>query len=158
MGAQVSGIKLASPKSKNATWARRYNTAFGFSEAGQVSTRFPVPGDLGGVEGWRLPRGLLSLGVLRLRGGGDRGTKSALGRSGGRPGGDAREGARGSPGSPRTQAGCLPCNMASSFFLSTRNRSSLHSGLCRGAPATRSSSEPGMGESVLRSLLEPGSD
>ena len=47
------------------------NTAFGFSEAGSVSTGFPVPGDLEGVEGWGLPRGLHSLGVLRLRGGRD---------------------------------------------------------------------------------------
>lgn len=49
--------------------------------------------------------------------------------------------------------------MASSFFLSTLNRSSPHSGLCRGRGGpTESSSEPGRGESVLRSLLEPGSE
>lgn len=41
-----------------------------------------MPGDLRGVEGWRVPRGLHSLDVLRLRGGGDRGTKSATRWSG----------------------------------------------------------------------------
>lgn len=55
-----------------------------------------MPGDLRGVEGWRLPRGLHSLDVLRLRGGRDGGTKSALGRSGGR-----RDAGRGCPGRSR---------------------------------------------------------
>lgn len=52
----------------------------------------------------------------------------------------------------------LPNNMTSSFLRSTRNLSSVHSGSgsCRGPP--RSSSDPGRGESALRSLLEPWSD
>lgn len=63
------------------------------------------------------------------------------------------------PGHRRRRSPPSPWSMASSFFLSTRNRSSPHSGLCRGrgGPA-ESSSEPGTGESVLRSLLEPGSE
>lgn len=52
----------------------------------------------------------------------------------------------------------LPNNMTSSFLRSTRNLSSVHSGSGRGWGPLRSSSDPGRGESVLRSLLEPWSD
>lgn len=48
--------------------------------------------------------------------------------------------------------------MTSSFLRSTRNLSSVHSGSGSGWGPLRSSSEPGRGESVLRSLLEPWSD
>lgn len=48
--------------------------------------------------------------------------------------------------------------MNSSFFRSTRKRSSVHSGSGSWWGPLRSSSEPGKGESVLRSLLEPWSD
>lgn len=51
----------------------------------------------------------------------------------------------------------LPNNMISSFLRSTRNLSSVHSG-SRGCGPLRSSSDPGRGESALRSLLEPWSD
>ena len=52
----------------------------------------------------------------------------------------------------------LPNNMISSFLRSTLKRSSVHSGSGGGCGACRSSSDPGGGESVLRSLLEPWSD
>lgn len=52
----------------------------------------------------------------------------------------------------------LPNNMTSSFLRSTRNLSSVHSGSGSGCGPLRSSSDPGRGESVLRSLLEPWSD
>lgn len=48
--------------------------------------------------------------------------------------------------------------MISSFLRSTRNLSSVHSGSGRGCGPLRSSSDPGSGESALRSLLEPWSD
>ncbi len=48
--------------------------------------------------------------------------------------------------------------MTSSFLRSTRNLSSVHSGSGSGWGPLRSSSDPGRGESVLRSLLEPWSD
>lgn len=48
--------------------------------------------------------------------------------------------------------------MTSSFLRSTRNLSSVHSGSGGGWGPLRSSSEPGRGESALRSLLEPWSD
>lgn len=48
--------------------------------------------------------------------------------------------------------------MISSFLRSTRNLSSVHSGSGSGWSPLRSSSDPGRGESVLRSLLEPWSD
>ena len=48
--------------------------------------------------------------------------------------------------------------MISSFLRSTLKRSSVHSGSGGGCGACRSSSDPGGGESVLRSLLEPWSD
>lgn len=67
--AQVSGLKLASPKSRTQLGRASTNSAFGFSEAGQVRTGPPAPGNLRGVEGWGVPRSLQSLGVLRLRGG-----------------------------------------------------------------------------------------
>lgn len=52
----------------------------------------------------------------------------------------------------------LPNNMISNFLRSTRNLSSVHSGSGSGWGPLRSSSDPGRGESVLRSLLEPWSD
>lgn len=52
----------------------------------------------------------------------------------------------------------LPKSMISNFLRSTRNLSSVHSGSGSGWGPLRSSSEPGSGESVLRSLLEPWSD
>lgn len=52
----------------------------------------------------------------------------------------------------------LPNNMISSFLRSTRNLSSVHSGSGGTGGPPVSSSETGRGESVLRSLLEPGSD
>lgn len=52
----------------------------------------------------------------------------------------------------------LPNNMISSFFRSTRNLSSVHSGSGGAVGPLESSSDTGRGESVLRSLLEPGSD
>lgn len=48
--------------------------------------------------------------------------------------------------------------MISNFLRSTRNLSSVHSGSGSGWSPLRSSSDPGRGESVLRSLLEPWSD
>ena len=48
--------------------------------------------------------------------------------------------------------------MISNFLRSTRNLSSVHSGSGSGWGPLRSSSDPGRGESVLRSLLEPWSD
>ena len=48
--------------------------------------------------------------------------------------------------------------MISNFLRSTLKRSSVHSGSGGGCGACRSSSDPGGGESVLRSLLEPWSD
>lgn len=47
--------------------------------------------------------------------------------------------------------------MTSSFLRSTRNLSSVHSGSGK-TRHPKSSSEPGTGESVLRSLFEPWSD
>lgn len=67
---QVFGPKLASPKSRTHLGRASTNSAFGFSEAGEVSTEFPVPRDLRGVEGWRVPLVLHSLGVPQLCGGG----------------------------------------------------------------------------------------
>lgn len=52
----------------------------------------------------------------------------------------------------------LPNNMTSSFLRSTRNLSSVHSGSGKAWGPLKSSSEPGTGESVLRSLFEPWSD
>ncbi|TNN70577.1 hypothetical protein EYF80_019161 [Liparis tanakae] len=48
--------------------------------------------------------------------------------------------------------------MTSNFLRSTRNLSSVHSGSGSGQSPLRSSSDPGRGESALRSLLEPWSD
>lgn len=48
--------------------------------------------------------------------------------------------------------------MTSNFLRSTRNLSSVHSGSGGGWSPLRSSSDPGRGESALRSLLEPWSD
>lgn len=52
----------------------------------------------------------------------------------------------------------LPNSMISSFFRSTRNLSSVHSGSGGAVGPLESSSDTGRGESALRSLLEPGSD
>lgn len=52
----------------------------------------------------------------------------------------------------------LPNNMISSFLRSTRNLSSVHSGSGKAWGPLKSSSDPGTGESVLRSLFEPWSD
>lgn len=58
----------------------------------------------------------------------------------------------------RQTSGLLPNNMISSFLRSTRNLSSVHSGSGSGCGPLRSSSDPGRGESALRSLLDPWSD